>query len=694
MSMDWLGDIKTRTFGIEIEMCNLDRSKVALPPGYSWSKDEEIVNTDGTSNKRFGGEINTPPLRLCMEDLHVLKSVYDSMVEAGGVIKWSVYTHVHIYAGDLTVEQLKKIFLFFYVCYPFIKRYAKISEWDEMVFNLMPVPTEKYYNGVLQAGTFDNIKELFTNNSKKGFIRHAINISSYFKTKTIEFRTYHATTDFYMAMNCVYSTYRMFYYAVNHSLEDFQALHTYEEFKNATGLKYDVPGELTPLIYQGNPYSAIETFQTRPIAFNSKNASALYEAMVKNGHKEVCVVNSFLYNYELFFMDKMNVSIYSQDPYCHLLYLLANGELSLTYNNRLDWLEAYNENVPSRQLALALYARGLQKYCMSKSARNDAVIDSIKAKAKESIGYTEKSGKKLMQLLTTCEYHRGSVQEAIGSKKVVFFNYGKDKFLKRTFKLIRENSDLELDIPPIRNEYYELVERLPEDSWFYFISNSPYLGNMHKLVVFDSSNGERRSAGRYLYCNKPCPDSKAMTSYVAHPEAVDETVPPDDLLIDNPKELRILKVSSGFLKELQKRHVKKVDAVSSSTYPFIVMYGKYTLGGFGFTLPQHKGYDLFQLTDFCTNNAVPKLSKFILYCIQTREVQRVLSRSMNKLVEKVISCAYTHKPVSMKYRGVYTKIKEHCTSSYLAYEGRLGVYANYKEVIERYKRLLEDGKRG
>ena len=41
-------------------------------------------------------------------------------------------------------------------------------------------------------------KELFTNNSKKGFIRHAINISSYFKTKTIEFRTYHATTDFYI----------------------------------------------------------------------------------------------------------------------------------------------------------------------------------------------------------------------------------------------------------------------------------------------------------------------------------------------------------------------------------------------------------------------------------------------------------------------------------------------------------------
>ena len=691
--MDISTDIKTRTFGVEIEMCNLDRSKVSLPTGYSWSKDEDIVNTDGTCNKRFGGEINTPPLRLCLKDLHELKSVYESMVNAGGVIKWSVYTHVHIYAGDLSVEQLKNIFLFFYVCYPFIKKYANISEWDEMVFNLMPIPTEKYYNGVLQSKTFDDIRELFTNNSKKGFIRHAINISSYFKTKTIEFRTYHATTDFYMAMNCVYSTYRMFYYAINHTLNDFQLLHTYEEFKKVTGLKYETPKELIPLLYQGNPYNAIETFHTRPIAFNSKQASALYEAMKEHGHKEVCIVNSFLYNYELFFMDKMDVSIFSQDPYCHLLYLLSNGKMSLTYNNSLEWLEQFNNKTPSRQLALALYAKGLQKFCMSQSARNDAILDAIKYKAKESIEYTEKSSERLMSLLTTCEYHRGSLQEAIDGKKVIYFNYGKDKFLKRAFKLIRENSDMESDIPVIRNDYYELVERLPKDTWFYFISNSPYLSNMHKVAIFNSSGGERWSAGRYLYCNKPCINSQSNTSYSSSIDTVDEIVPPDDLGIDNPDALRILKVKPGYLKGLQKKYVKKVDSVSSSTYPFVVMYGKYTLGGFGFTLPQHNGYDLFQLTDFCTNNAIPKLSKFILYCIQTKEVQRILSRSMHKLVEKVISCAYTHKPVSMKYRGVYTKVKEHCTSSYLAYSGQLGVYSSYKEVIEKYHKLLENGQR-
>lgn len=386
-------DIKTRTFGVEIEMCNLDRSKVILPDGYTWSKDEDIVNTDGSENKRYGGEVNTPPLHICnLGELHKLKSVYQSMVEAGGKMKWSIDTHIHIYVGDVTFDQLKKVFLFFYLCYPHIKRYANISDWDEIAFNCKPKPTEKFYEGVLNAQSFDNLRELFTNQSKKGFIRHAINISSYFKTKTIEFRTFHATDDFYLAMNCVYSAYRIFYYAINHDVEDFKAISNYDEFLSETKLKYKCPPELIPLLYQGNPYSAIETFQTKSLPYNSKYTSVLYDAIKKHNHKDICIVNGFMYYYELFFLDKLNISIYAQDPYCHLLYMLANGKIVLKYDKKLAWLEDYNNDTPIRQLALALYASKLQKTFMSSTARNDAIFEALKARATESI---EKNGKVL-----------------------------------------------------------------------------------------------------------------------------------------------------------------------------------------------------------------------------------------------------------------------------------------------------------
>lgn len=687
-------DIQDRTFGIEIEMCNLERSKVSLPEGYSWSKDEQIYNTDGSTNKSFGGEVNTPPLHICcLKDLHDLRSVYESMVVAGGKIKWSIDTHVHIYAGDLSVDQIKKVFLFFYVCYPYFKKYAHISDWDELVFNAQPVPTEKYFEGVKNAQTFDELQNLFTNQSKKGFIRHAVNISAYFKTKTIEFRTFHATDDFYRAMNCVYSAYRIFYYAISHELEDYQSITSYQQFCEVTGLKYNVPNELCPLLYQGNPYSAIETFMTAPLSYNSEMVSALHDAVITNGHKEICIVNGFMYYYELFFLDKVEVSIYCQDAYCYLLYMLANGKTSLTYKDKLAWLEDYNNPTPSRQLALALYAVKLQKYFMSESARNSAVFEALKIKARESIEKTEEANERLMRLLTTCDFHVGTLEEAIKNKKVIFFNFGRmEKKQKRAFKLISENSDLKLDFSVESNDYYNLVESIPSDSYFYYFSNSPYLRNLHKIAMWNNSSGERRSAGRFLYCNKPTAQNNASTSYSSYRIECNEIVPPDELEITDASKLIIERVNPPLLHCLQKKYIKKVDQCSVCQFAFVVKYDKYTLGGFGFTLPQHKGYDLFQLTDFCTNNAIPRLSKLILYCIQSVGVQRYLSRRMRKLCEKVISCAYTHKPVSMKYRGVYKKVKEHCTSSYLAYEGILGIYPTNKEIIEKYQKSLKNGK--
>lgn len=687
-------DIQDRTFGIEIEMCNLERSKVSLPEGYSWSKDEQIYNTDGSTNKSFGGEVNTPPLHICcLKDLHDLRSVYESMVVAGGKIKWSIDTHVHIYAGDLSVDQIKKVFLFFYVCYPYFKKYAHISDWDELVFNAQPVPTEKYFEGVKNAQTFDELQNLFTNQSKKGFIRHAVNISAYFKTKTIEFRTFHATDNFYRAMNCVYSAYRIFYYAISHELEDYQSITSYQQFCEVTGLKYDVPNELCPLLYQGNPYSAIETFMTAPLSYNSEMVSALHDAVITNGHKEICIVNGFMYYYELFFLDKVEVSIYCQDAYCYLLYMLANGKTSLTYKDKLAWLEDYNNPTPSRQLALALYAVKLQKYFMSESARNSAVFEALKIKARESIEKTEEANERLMRLLTTCDFHVGTLEEAIKNKKVIFFNFGRmEKKQKRAFKLISENSDLKLDFSVESNDYYNLVESIPNDSYFYYFSNSPYLRNLHKIAMWNKSSGERRSAGRFLYCNKPTAQNNASTSYSSYRIECNEIVPPDDLEITDASKLIIERVTPPLLHCLQKKYIKKVDQCSVCQFAFVVKYDKYTLGGFGFTLPQYKGYDLFQLTDFCTNNAIPRLSKLILYCIQSVGVQRYLSRRMRKLCEKVISCAYTHKPVSMKYRGVYKKVKEHCTSSYLAYEGILGIYPTNKEIIDKYQKSLKNGK--
>ena len=691
--MDVKNDIKTRTFGVEIEMCNFDRQAIILPNGFEWDEEEKINNTDSFIDKRYGGEINSSPLIYNEESIDLLKGVVKQVMDAGGKIIWNLDLHVHLYAGDLNVEQLKRLIMFEYCCYPFFKKYCKFQDWNELCITSKPLITEDKYMQIKDASDISGLKSILTNNSRKGFIRYAINIASFFVHNTVEFRCFKATDDIEKMRNCILGAYAMFYYAINHTEEDFKRIGSYEEFVETVGLLEPTPDAKIPLLFQGNPYKLKDTYRTPPLSFNSKQASALYYAVKDFGIDELCVVNGFWFYYELFFLDKVRVSIYSQDAYCHLLYLIANGKVILKYNGKLSWLEEYNNSTVGRQTALALYAGKLQKTFMSDSVRNDAVFEALKIKAKESIEETESKCDKLIRLLTTCKYHIGTLQDAISREKAILFNYGVDKQQKRAYKLIRENSDLDMDYQVDRNDFSDLVESLPKESYLFYFRESPYLDNMYKLTMWNSQSGERRSAGRFLYCNKSSNHNKVNTSYKSNFVEVNEIIPPDNLSIDNPQLLKIERVNSSYLYCLQKKYIKKVDQVSKCMNSFVVMYGKYTLGGFGFTLPQHKGYDLFQLTDFCTNNAIPKLSKFILYCIQTKEVQRILSRSMHKLVEKVISCAYTHKPVSMKYRGVYTKVKEHCTSSYLAYSGQLGVYENYTEVIEKYHKLLENGQR-
>ena len=461
-----------------------------------------------------------------------------------------------------------------------------------------------------------------------------------------------------------------------------------------TKLKYKCPAELIPLLYQGNPYSPRESYQTEPLQCNSKQVSALWEAVRSQECKEIAIVNGFLYYYELFFLDKVKVAIYAQDPYCHLLYMLANGKTVISYRDKLAWLEDFNNSEPARQLALALYALEIQKVAMSQSVRNDEVLTALRIRAKESIEKIEKANGNLLRLLTTAEYHVGTLQDAIHQHSTVFFNFGKNKKQKRAYKLIAENSDMEMDFNAGKNEFYEMIETLPEDSCFFYFSKSPYLSNMSKIAMWDNSRGERRSAGLYLYCNKPCREKKVEMSYKYDNVEVNEVVPPNGLVIDNPDLLRICRVNPWGLKKLQKKYVKKIDYCEKSTFAFVVMYERYLLGGFGFTLPKHKGYDLFQLSDFCTNNAIPRLAKLILYCVQSATVQKMLSRSMHKMVEKTITCAYTHNPVSMKYRSVYKKVDALSTTSYLAYEGTLGLYATNKDIIEKYHKTLQNGKYG
>lgn len=689
-----LYDIDTRTFGVEIEMCDFDRSKVILPDGFEWNKEEGIYNTDAICCKTHGGEINTPPMIFCQESLDQIKFIYDQLKEAGGQLKWSIDTHVHVYGGDLSLEQVKRLIKFQYLTYPYFKQYSKLGDWDEIALHGKPLMTEAKYKALIAAENFNEIRKLLSNQSQKGYIRYAINVASIFVRKTVEFRCFNASDKFEEVRNCIDGTLKMFYYAINHDEQDFLSIGSYEEFVSVMDLPEPTPALLTPLIYQGNPYHPKDAFLAMPLGFNTRMCAALKDALTAHNVKRVTVINGPLFDYELNLCTGYDISIYNEDKYKHLLYELATQGKKIVYSGDLEWLQKFNSDDVVRQVAVALYVYKIMKVVPATNDFKAQLLEAYKQKAEDSITKIEPSAKHLIKMLSNAEYHFGNLDDALAAEETIFFCFGKKyKHTRRAYRTISTNSDYQIDFEGKRICYNGLVERIPATTTFFMFSASPYFDNLRKIAFLRTAGLYRESCGLFLYSNKELKNSKASSSYSKNVEDVHVNVPPDDLVISDPKKLQIFRVPSAQFLSLQKNFIHKVDKVSQGIFSFVFMYDDYCLGGVSFDFPRKGGYDLWQLSDFCTNNNVPRLSKLILLCILSKQLQRMLSRQIGRMIRSVITYAYTDAPVSMKYRGVYKKDPEACQPHKLAYAGELGAYESVEDIIKKYQTYIQNARR-
>lgn len=673
-----------RTFGLEIEMCNVDRKAVMLPDGFKWSEDESIFNTDATVNKRYGGEVNTPPLRFCRESLRELESLYTSMLEAGGKLKWSIDLHVHLYSGDLTLDQIKNVFFFLWHCYPYIKRYCRIADWDEKVFNAQPLVTERHYEAVRSSATFEALNNALSNQSNKRYIRFAINVASHFVRNTIEFRCFHATDRMDEVVTSIIASYRFLHYAMSHTEEDFKAIGSYEEWLRTLRLeaRQNTPRQMHPLVYMGNPLDPKQCFMTTRLSFNARYAKCLDDL----GLDELAIVGGDMsFSYELAMWRKRRISVWTQDKVCGLIHAVVKGTADVEFKEKLQWVQMFNSDDTVRKVALILYATQIKKYADANTIYGQTLLDAFKAKAQESIEKIEKSASELVEMLQSVEFHFGDVRDAIATERNVFFQFGTSKKTNGIWRFLKSNIETGFDCVPKATDYYGLVESVPEGCRFIMFSESPYLTNLVKLSFLKYASA--KNEGRYLYGNFEPEKTEAFRER-QDIEDFAVKIPPADIDIGEPEKLRICRITGAQLLCLQKRFIKKVDKISMSRFCFAVMYGDCCLGGFGFDFPRAKIADLWQLSDFCTNNDVPRLSKFILYCVRSSLVQKTLSRSIGRLVEDVYTCVYTKNPCSMKYRGEYKKDDSKSEYGKLVYITTLGKYGSEAEIIEKYRKQI------
>jgi len=111
------------------------------------------------------------------------------------------------------------------------------------------------------------------------------------------------------------------------------------------------------------------------------------------------------------------------------------------------------------------------------------------------------------------------------------------------------------------------------------------------------------------------------------------------------------KVMNAIRSQYLAQHITPCDAPRN----YAVLSAGKLIGAFSFALPRGPlPCDLYLLSDFAVRPTPHKrLSKLILACVVSKEVQADLEQWLCARIRTIGTTAFTDKPVSMKYRGMF-----------------------------------------
>lgn len=164
---------------------------------------------------------------------------------------------------------------------------------------------------------------------------------------------------------------------------------------------------------------------------------------------------------------------------------------------------------------------------------------------------------------------------------------------------------------------------------------------------------------------------------------IDERLPVD-------AELSFLKTDNATINHYRNMFLKKGIETSAGDLCYLVFAAGRLFGFLIFKTYSPKGGDrdtLYLLSDFAAPSTVHRrLAKLLLLVLLTRELKTVLEEAALKRVKAVLTTAFTDKPVSMKYRGIFEMIKR--GEGYLNYRAEFKDYT-LKEAYALWMKKFE-----
>lgn len=336
-------------------------------------------------------------------------------------------------------------------------------------------------------------------------------------------------------------------------------------------------------------------------------------------------------------------------------YLACGKEFDIAFEGPLSFIEAH-EGVTSffDRVAAVLVACEMARYgaCKNLYAKQHfeyyiANFDYFLERAKDKLG--KLLPKMPIQGYNACDW-RDHVKEAIekGAGIAAFPPFFKGDY-ESQYKFVDENIRWEDPSYQIYDPKMlgDIIDGIDASGVPYCVLSDQRFPNRKPVLEYVTG----RKVPHYAYART---EKSSVRHIYKEPEpfAYD---PIDPAKLTKKSKVQIVQADSKQMDFIKDVYLQKTIIHTPGVANFLVFIDRMLVGGIIYSLPKFPtfGHNTIYLLSDVTICREAKLSKFIAYLATSQSLLDVVSRKIIDRINFVVTTARTHKPVSMKYRGIY-----------------------------------------
>lgn len=333
-------------------------------------------------------------------------------------------------------------------------------------------------------------------------------------------------------------------------------------------------------------------------------------------------------------------------------YAKTGLEVVFNFKNDLDYLNKYLSTDAETQLALIAYAMQLGKYKSDNQYCNTR-RDFLEREIEAIIQSNKERAKKYLEQISISSFFCGDFIQHIeaakdsGSGVMVFAPTYKGGY-ERLYKVINDNVDwasepsYEIYDP---KQTHDIIERLyDENRDFIFFADQQY-DDIKPTMVYEGSN---KPIFAYTNSRKSSIRRDSNRARAFKYTAIDT-----NLIGEKSKVTAVVATSEAmnFLKDI---YLAKGIKHKNGMFNVLFYVDGMLAGGAIYSLPQFgdKLRQIYILSDFSLSRR-RKVSKLIAMLATSKQIIDYINKKYFINIERVLTTAFTKKPVSMKYRGIF-----------------------------------------